>query len=49
VTAAFRVAWFAVLVAVVFTAAYWVGRSVGPVDDLTPEDRDRHSPAEVHP
>ena len=46
---AFRVAWFAVLIAVVFTAAYWLGLSVGPLDDPAPEDRDRHSPTEVHP
>lgn len=48
-TSAFRVAWFVALVAVVFTAAYWVGRSLGPVDPPAPEDRDRHSPTEVHP
>ena len=47
-TGAFRAAWFVVLVAVVFTAAYWLGRSVGPIGDPAPDDRERHTPTEVH-
>ena len=46
---AFTLAWYAVVLAVVFTTAFWLGRALGP----EPAEQDRapvtpHSPAGVH-
>ena len=47
---AFTIAWYAVVLAVVFTIAFWLGRAVGPA----PAETERqpvapHSPTESHP
>ncbi len=40
----FTLAWYAVLLAVVFTTAFWIGRVAGP-DGVAPvDDAPRHAP-----
>ena len=37
-------AWYAVLLAVVFTTAFWVGRLVGPVAEPSPSEPRHDAP-----